>query len=94
MDQLPSRPRAVGSVPSFPPVGAGPFGIELVFGAGAVDIGAASFIWSGCAGEALGALVGGIRSALTAGTAQKVAATISAHSCWLAMRVVGSALAT
>src|SRR5438552_4601365 len=83
---VPSWPRAVGSVPSFP-IGADPFGIEPFFGASAVDIGAAFFIWFGCAGdlddEPLGALAAGARSALNAGTAQKVAAAISAHSCWL-----------
>ena len=57
--------------------------MELVFGAATLDIGAASFIWFGCAGEPLGAFVAGCGSALTAGAAQKVAATISARSCWL-----------
>src|SRR6266480_7075775 len=74
---VPSRPRAVGSVPSFP-LGAGPLGMDDDFGAGAVDIGDAPFFRAAC-------LAAGSGSALAAGAAQKVAATISADNCRLFM---------
>src|SRR5947207_15092136 len=83
---VPSFPRAVGSVPSFP-FGAGPFGMDPDFGAGAVDIGDAPFFRSACAlrGSPPGGLAAGSGSAPTAGAAQKVAATISADNCRLFM---------
>src|SRR2546430_6315862 len=81
---VPSFPRAVGSVPSFP-FGAGPFGMDPDFGAGAVDIGDAPFFRSACAlgGSPPGGLAAGSGSAPTAGAAQKVAASISADNCRL-----------
>ena len=91
---MPSFPREVGSVPSFP-FGAGPFGMEPDFGAGAVDIGDAPFFRSACAlrGNPPGGLAAGSGSAPTAGAAQKVAATISADNCRLFMEPLQAQLA-
>src|SRR5438552_13221565 len=65
------------------------------FGAGAVDIGDAPFFRSACAlrGNPPGGLAAGSGSALTAGAAQNVAATISADKRRLFIRLLQAQLA-